>query len=346
MKKANIVSVKAFHYARKDGSSTVDYKAILTGVMSKLYKGDKGKEVVTLLNSDDATPEAIQEAILDADKARIADLNKGKTFQDGYSKAKKEERAALEAEIKSKYGIDEESEGHELTGPELIEFVVKDQAGQAAGKAAGKDVSKLTADEIKALPGYVAIAKDFKKQLADTEKTWSEKYNGLESAHKNEATFGKFSAFALSKLNEFNPIVSKTATVAQTHQKNFLNALKEGRTIRENEDGTFSLLTPDGKIVEDGHGNPLDPADLVKSVAANFYEFQASNGGGNSGNNNNGGRSGASAQGKGKVAYPTGYSSPKNEEEYAKVMMDMSIDRATRNAYSAAYNSEASATGE
>lgn len=324
---------------RKDGGSAIDYKEVLKGVMSKLNKADSGK-FIDLIENDDTTEEDLTNAFLDADKARIAKLAKGSTFQDGYKKAKAEERAAFETEIKSQNGIDEGSEGYDLTGTELIDFIIQEKTTETVSKTSGKDPKTLTTDEIRALPNYNAIAKEHKKQLTEMETQWKDKVSKIENDQNTEKVFSSLSEKALEELAGLNPVLPGSEKVANTHKQNFINALKgHYDELRKDDDGEFTFLK-EGKVLTDDHGNPITHRDLVKRVAPDFFEFSENNGGQNSG---------ADPKKKGTIStkgYPQGYSRPKNLDEYAKIIQDKSIPLPIRNQFKDAYNNENSATGD
>lgn len=326
---------------RKDGSVILDAKAVLTGVVSKLYKNDAN--LLSLINSDTTTTEQLSSALLEADVARVAELTNGNTFQDGYKKAKKEERAAVEAELKTKYGIQKGDEGFDLEGQALLEFVV---AKNTKSDKPGGDASKLTADQIKALPGYAAIDRDFKLQLQKVAEDADNKVKALNEEFEEKTTFGSLAEIALSELKSLNPVLATDPKVAKTRETKFLADLKSGeKKFRKNDDGTFTILDKDGNAAKDKHGNLIELSDYIKGVASEHYEFAANNGGDNSGNDNNDSKDKSVDPSSKAKGYPQGYVKPKNVDEYAKIVNDQTIDRAIRTQYSEAYHAENSATG-
>ena len=339
MKKFNLLFTSNKNIiARKDGE-TVDYKAILTGVIAKLYKEANG-ELAALLQSDTATAKEITDKILDADKTRIAGFA-GK-FQEGYKKAEAKVWADVETAIKSKFGIDEDAEGYELTGNELVDFVVKKQTAEGSkATGANKDLSKLTAAEIKALPGYHEIEKETKATIKKLKEDGEKALKEVEERFGKESVFTDFTKEALAALKELNPVESTIPKIAQNIQAKFLEEFK-GYEIRKNEDGTFTFLK-DNKVVEDGHGNSLDWKEHIKNTAAGFYEFAENNGGANSGSSQTAGKE---AKEGGKLTYPTGVVAPKTFEEYTKLIRSKETSVEDRKVIQQVWNENNSNTGD
>ena len=100
----------------------MDYKKILTGVLAKTLNIGIGEAAELIKDGENITEETITSSILDKDKERVKVLTNSKKeehFQDGYKKAKKEERAKLEEEVKTEFGIESDK-----TGIDLIKDVV------------------------------------------------------------------------------------------------------------------------------------------------------------------------------------------------------------------------------
>lgn len=327
-------------YQRKDGGK-VDLMAVLTGVLPKLYKDGNG-ELLALLQSEDATAETITAKILELDKARIASFS-GK-FQEGYAKAKGEIRAEMETAIKSKFKIEEGAEGYDLTGNELVDFIVAQKTGEGS-PTGGADLQKLTADQIKALPGYHAIEKETKKAIKDLTETHTKALKDLEESFKSESVFSEFTKEAIKALQELKPVIPGSAKVAQTLEAKFLEEFKN-YNIRKNEDGTFTFLDKEGKIIEDGHGHSVDWKEHVKSKAADYYEFQENNGGANAGEQNKKPGGGEQSKPGAKATYPQGITPPKDFGEYTKLVNNKEIPLDQRLQIQQAYKDQNSATGD
>src|SRR5690606_20594763 len=96
-------------------------------------------------------------------------------FQEGYAKAKKEERVKFEAEIKEKFDLESDK-----TGTELIEDLIVNKTGKAG---------ELTEQDIKKSETYRNMEKTFKKQLTETEEEYKTRLTKLETQNKKEKAF-------------------------------------------------------------------------------------------------------------------------------------------------------------
>lgn len=282
----------------------------LTAVLTTFYK--QSKEQVAEILKDGATPAEILSSIEALDKVRVKSITttaeNGK-YQEGYKKAKGEERTAVETELKAHYGIESD-----LKGTELVDFIAAEKA---------KESGATTEDAIKKTPTYQALESKYKKEITDTKKTYEDKIKEIETGYKTELSFNEISANSLSHLNGLNPVIAKTAAVAETHRKNFLNEMKN--YSYEKQGDTFLVSSKDGKLLQDEHGHTISYEDHVKKIAGNHFEFAANNGG-----ENPGGDAAAQAAAAAASAYPKNVTKPKNEAEYQKIMVDKNIPAADR----------------
>lgn len=317
----------------------MDYKKLLTGLLSGPYKLDEGRISEILDEKSDETN--VLAELLSEDKARIQKLKPsgedGKTkFQEGYKKAKAEERALFEKELKDHYGIDSD-----LQGEELIEHIVTTKTAEASkGK---KSASELTEDEVKALPAFRKMEKTLQKQIADKETEWAAKLEEEKSNFTKKELFGSFKQEALNVLDTLKPIYPSDKTVARNRREFFAKSLEdEGLEIKR--EGNDFFLLKDGKRLEDGHGNALDYKEFIKSRAAQHFEFEANNGGSNSGNSNQK-KEGEAGKGGQEKKYPDGIKKPTTPEELSAILNDKTIPLPDRQVVSETYQAETSRTG-
>lgn len=298
----------------------IDYKKLLTGLLSTAYKMDSEKITELLDGEDDAVATA---ALLDADKDRVSTLTTkpGQTFQDGFKAAKKEVLSSFEKEVKAKYGVDTD-----VTGVELIEAVVKAKAGTPGGKG-------LTDDDVKKHPVYQSLESKLTTSLNDKEKEWETKFNAREQELTKAQTLAKAKAKVLEELEAMKPVLSSNATIAQNLKDTFANQFAEYDFEFQ---GDRIVVMKDGKVFEDAHGNSAKLSDLVKAKAPLYFEFQKSNGGANAGNSNDGGQGGNTDP----AAYPAGINKPANLEDLQKIVYDEKIPLEDRNKVMAAWESE------
>lgn len=258
-------------------------KNILTGLLSTAYKIDNGK-IAELLDGENVNESEVLAEILKLDKSRVDEIKQsvetaGK-FQEGYAKAKKEERSKYEEEIKAKFDLESEK-----TGTDLIEdlIVLKSENAKPA---------ELTEQDIKKSSVYRNMESAYKKQLTEKETDYNSKLSELEKNHNKDKTFISIKDRATNFLETLKPVFSKNPKVAQTIKSNFLNELN-AFDYEISEDGSV-IVSKNGAVIEDGHGHSRSFDEIVKEVAGNYYDFEANNGGQNAGNQNsgNGGGSG------------------------------------------------------
>lgn len=301
-----------FQTAFGDGADPI--REVLTGVLSTIYKLDDAKigEIV----KDGASAEEIRTAIVNLDKERVRDLTTTtgtNKYQEGYKKAKGEALTAREQELKAHFGVDSD-----LQGAELVEFIVAQKAKEAG----------ITDDEaVKKTAAYQALENRLKKEIADVKKTYETQISEIKTNYNREAVFSSIAKTAMEIVTPMNPILPKSATVAETYKNNFLNELKQ-YDYQVPEGSNKPIVMKDSKVMQDEHGNTIAYEDFVKGIAAKHFEFQANNGGTNGGNGGDGGA--------GAAKYPA-VTKPKNEAELSKLLADRKLSVADRRAISDEY---------
>lgn len=304
----------------------MDYKSILTGLLSKAYKMDNGKIAELLQDGEDVDQGKVLDELLNFDASRVDNIKKtidtsGK-FQEGYAKAKKEVREDFEKEIKEKYQIESDK-----IGTDLIDSVLTDRLSKVETKG------KLTDDDVKRHPVFQDLESRYKTDIKAKENEWMEKVNEIQNQHKTEKTFSVVRNKGLQMLDSLNPVLPTNAEIAGNQKNWFLNALKDYEfDLQEND---RIVVMKDGKVVTDQHGNSLDFPELIKGTASKFFEFQQNNGGANSGNGNEGVQQGSNSNG-----YPAGIAKPKNLEELNSILRDTKIDLSDRQKVAETYEKE------
>src|SRR5699024_7280508 len=308
----------------------MDYKKIITGLLSKAYKMDDGKVAELLKDGEEVSEETVIAALLSEDSNRVSAMKKtadtSEKFQEGYAKDKKEERENFEKELKEQFGIESDA-----IGSDLINEIITTKA-EELGK--GKKGS-ITEDDVKKHPVYQSLEGRYKTDLNKVEEEWKTKLEEIESNHKKEATFKSVRDRALVVLDGLNPVLPGNPEIASNQKGWFINALKDYEFDLQDE-GRIVVMK-DGRVVEDGHGNSLDFNDLAKQTASKFFEFKKNNGGSNAGNNNQGegGNSGGS-QGD----YPAGIKKPTTLEELSAILNEQSIKIEDRERVAEVYEQE------
>ena len=268
----------------------MNYEKILKGVLSRAYKMDDGKIAEILKDGEEnANEDDILSSLLSADTERVSLLKKQNadnkdSFNQGYAKAKKEERQLFEKEIKEALEIESDT-----TGIDLITEIISEKTKDAGKKG------ELTDDDVKKHPVYLNAEKTFKKQFADQKTDYEIKLSELQTKAQRESTFSVVKENANAVLEGLKPILSKNPKVAGTIKNQFLSEL-QGYDFEKQADGSW-LVTKDGKVIEDGHGHSKSFEDIIKATAENYFDFEENNGGGNAGNQNDNGGSGGSGGG-------------------------------------------------
>lgn len=301
----------------------IDYKKLLTGLLSKAYKLDNGK-IEELFNAEGATSESVETSLLETDAQRVATLktisaDSKEGFNQGYAKAKKEEREKFENELRTEFGLDSTT-----TGLDLVKEIVAAKAGSSTG-------GEVTEDAVKKHPAFLEMERGFKKQLTDKDTEHATKVQELENSSKKNETFYGVRQQAVDLLQSFKPVESKNPTVASNLKNMFAESLKS-YDFEAQADGSY-LVLKDGKRYDDAHGHAVDFKDVVKQIAGNFYEFEENSGGSNGGNDND--------KDKGKTGGAGAAKTFKTQEEYDKYMSDSSIPLADRIAAGNSYTGAA-----
>lgn len=305
----------------------MDLKVVLRALLTSVYKMSDG-DIDAIQNAPDGEEDAAIASILE--KARLqAEATKpkpGQTFQDGYKKAKAEERKAFEAELKEHYGITEST----ATGADLVSEIV---AANSKASEGDQDITKN--------PAFQKRERELLKQIKDKEIEFNTKWQEKEAEAKKAEVLGTISGFALKMLDSLNPVLPTSAAVATTYRNSFVDDLKKFDYELTSEDPKTANITQNGEIVKDAYGHPVTLADLVKSRAQNYFEFKANNGGANGGNGAPGTtNTGGAGSGSG---YPEGIAKPKDFEEVSALLRDRTIPVEQRRQISDAWDAEQTA---
>lgn len=251
-------------------------------------------------------PEALK-FLLDKSAVRVASFKEAETkaHDKGFSKAKAEAISKFETELKEKLGVASDKQGLEL-----IEFAISEKI-----KAAGGEIDE---EKIKRSPVYLKTLERLEKDKADAVKAAEDKFNELNNKIQKESTFKTIAEQANAVLDELKPILPTGQTAegkskAEIQRQRFLNELSSEYGF-EIQDGKI-LVTKDGKILEDAHGNMIPLKDIVKNRASELWDFQQGEQRAGTGNNNNAaGANGGS--GDKKYSGPA----PKDATEYSKMI--------------------------
>lgn len=226
-------------------------------------------EVAALYNADgELVPEAWS-VLANKDKERIRRLKDEhkdeltSKFNEGHAKAKKEERAKFEDEIRQHFGVESKS-----MGVDLIKDVL------ATG----------TKDDVKTHPEYIALEKklhnDFiPKQDYDVVKGEFDKFK---SQVERDKVFGRVKSDAKAIFYGLNPKLPSDKGRALNQERDFLAKL-EGFGYQVQDDSNHVILDKEGKRLVNENMNPITFPELVKSLTLQYFDVETQPPAGNSG---------------------------------------------------------------
>lgn len=291
----------------------MNYKLIITGLLSKAYKMDDGKIAELLKDGqENINEEEVLQALLANDTERIAQINQrgeGK-FQDGYKKGKKESLEELERLAKEAHQIESDK-----TGLELINAIV-----EAKAKASGKAKADITEEDVKKHPAYLSLDKKYKDDMTAKEQEVQNKLDEFKKAQKQEQDLATIKGKAREILTGLEPDLPNDQTVANNQLDWFLQTVA-GAKYEINEAGQIILLDGEGKVQMDAHGNVRDFSEHVKETASKYFVFKQNNGGQGAGNKGAGVAGGANNP----AGYPAGITKPKTFEELQAIVNNQEI---------------------
>ena len=261
-----------------------------------LKMGMEDGKVASLFNEDgtELKPEAVNELIqFDATRVQKIKAEGTKLFDQGHQKGKADALEGLEKQIIEKYGIDSDKKG-----TELIDAIITSKAGAKI---------ELEEDKVKIHPAYIKMQDELTKKAKQVETDWKTKYEDRDKQIAKESTFKTIREKALQLVKESKYILPADPKKAENQLR--LLEIELQKFEYQDNNGDY-VITAEGKVVEDEHGNRKNFETIVKSIANNYWDVESGQQRSTPGNNND--QSGA---GKG-----TGLNvkTPKNEQEYIK----------------------------
>lgn len=246
--------------------------------------------------------------------ARDEEQAKGKdAFQNGYSKAKKEERTALEEELCTELGLEK------VRGDEF-KTALKQKLAAPANTTIDKNAIEKSEFHLS------AIAK-LKEEHANTIKAKEEEFNTFKAQVEGEKTFERVWNTALPLIEEAKPAFNEgSETVRNFQWQSIKDGLTEGgRKFDIQENGArIVVLDKDGNLAKDAMGNPFDFKKLVLDTVTNRVGVLKSEPRESTGIKPGQGQGAKPADGKVKV--------PTTEAEAMELMGNKSISIADRQA--------------
>ena len=296
---------------------TKEEKDLVTDFVSKTL-GTPASEAASLLfnTKEDGSADLKESAITtllqkDADRVKTFKDAETKAHDKGYKKAQVEVLEKFESEVKAKFGISSDEKG-----VSLIESVVKSKVST--------DGAELDEEKVKRSSFYLSTVERLKKEKEEAIGAESGKFTELETKIKKESIFKTVTSTAKEIVRELNPILpeGKNAEGKQKADIQIEKLLNELGSEYEFEikDGK-TLVSKNGKLLEDAHGNMIDFKEIVKAKASDVWDFKEGTQRQSAGNNNDAG-SGNKSDGNKVYTGPV----PTNQDEYMKLMGDAKDD--------------------
>jgi hypothetical protein len=275
-----------------------EVQELLTEFVSRTLKIDKSAVTSALFTQEGDILKVKSDALdflISKDAGRVTALSGDATkkFQDGYQKAKKEERQALEEEIKGQYGIQSDAKGVDLIA-ELLAQKTKS--------------NEITEDVIMKHPAFIKKERELIQAKENAVKE-------ILDSQKKEKNLGIFTTKALEELDKLNPVLPEDVLIAKKQKELYLRTLA---TIPHDitDDGTIILLNGDGTRKQDQHGHAVSFNEFVKGDASNYFQFRKAD------DRQNGDDPSKKGQGQGG-----GMKKPANQTEYLQRVDALMKDR-------------------
>ncbi len=289
----------------------------LESFLSTTLKLDKAG-VAALFEADGSPkPDALTQ-LLEKNKAHIATLNKGRTFDDGYKAAEKKVKTEFEKELKESFGIDSDKVGVELI-TEIIE--VKTPKGEA-----------LTDETVKKHKTYLDLKESVANQVKEAVKAEKQLHETYKSQVERKETITAVKNEALKIFNEAKVVLPKDAAKAEKLKNLFLKEIEAGNYRIDN--GKVILLNEKGEDQQDEQGHRKDFTTVIKSMINETFETEVGDPKSSAGNSNAGGGGGGATI------------TVKDEEDFKKQYLAAPDSKTKAEIYSAWEKTQAGATSK
>lgn len=278
-----------------------DLKKLIVGFVSKTLKLDETAVASELFETEGDVLKVKDSALTfltlkDADRINLLNTAGTEKFQSGYQKAKKEDRAAFEKEIKDKYGFTTDKIGVEL----IDEIIASKQSAPA----------EINEELVKKHPAFISREKALQKEKDDA-------VNDIKTASQREKSAETFTTKSLGILKSLKPVLPSDAMKAE-NQLNLFKSVLANEKYEVTESGDILLLDEHGNRRQDAHGHSVDFTEYIKAKAESYFDFEA----------NDGRSSGGDPKGKGAGTGGDGNAKkPANKQEYLQRMNELMLDQ-------------------
>lgn len=234
-----------------------ELKNLLTEFVSRTLKMDATAVTSALFEQEGDTlkvkPDALQFLTgKDAERIRVMSESATDKFQQGYQKAKKEERSIFEKEIRDQTGITSDA-----VGMDLINEVI----------ASKTKVAEITDEVIQKHPSFIKKEKELIKAKEDA-------VNEILAKQKSERNMGIFTTKSLEHLDALNPVLPEDANIAK-NQKELFKMVLQNENYEVSDTGEIVFLNADKTRMNDQHGHPVEFKERIKTLASNYFQFRA-----------------------------------------------------------------------
>lgn len=263
-------------------------------------------EVAALYDADENVIPEAWATLAEKDKDRLKRIREEHKeelttkFNEGHAKAKREERAKYETEIKEHFGIDSKAQG-----VDLIKDVV----------SAGKE------GDVTTHPEYLALEKKLQTEYIPKEdyEVIKGEYNTFKTQVEKDRVFSRVKSDARKIFHSLNPVLPQDKKRAINQENEFLSKL-ERYHYQVQEDGNHVVLDKEGnKRLQTENMNPITFQDLVKDLTLTYFDVQDQPPAGNSGADNPPSGGGSKTTYKDKAEFMKAYANEGNPAKAAQM---------------------------
>ena len=251
---------------------------LLMGLLTKTLNmsEDDIKSVIIKEGSEDELKDDALTLLLAKDAERIS-LIKEKSKGDSdsqYKRGQRETAEKFENSIKTTFGIEDDLNGNDL--------IAKAKELNTGGSGDGK----LTDDDVKAHPVFIALQTEKSKEIAQMQKDHKSALDNNENEFNAKMTRSSVNQKALAHIRSKNPVLPEDTKKADKRLNTILPELANYKFEQNGNDIIVKDL--DGKLLTDAHDNAVSFDQLVDGIAEDYFDFDSGGDGGSKGTGNGG----------------------------------------------------------
>lgn len=227
----------------------------LESYLSTTLKLDKAG-VAALLEADGSPKADALTQLLEKNKAHIATLNKGKTYDDGYKAAERIVKTEFEKELKEKFAVDVDKQG-----VELVEAIVT--AKTPKGTA-------LTDDQVKTSKPYLDLMESIPTKVQEAVKAEKAQFDSYKQLQERKETIAAVKTEFLKLFDAEKVILPADAAKAERQKNLVLKEIEAGNYRMDS--GRVIMLNEKGVEEIDEQGHRKDFTAFAKSIITSTFE--------------------------------------------------------------------------